>query len=98
MSNVTNQKESMVFYKAFFEAIELNSDHKIKAECYKAIINYALNGIAPETDEAFVNIMFIMCKPSIDSNAERYRKSVENGKKRGGQPGNQNARKKMSFN
>ena len=93
MTNENEQKESMVFYRAFFEAIEMNTDHKIKAECYKAIINYALNGVLPENDDIFIKSIFTICKPSVDANAERYKKSVENGKKRGGQPGNQNARK-----
>ena len=58
MTSENNQKESMVFYKAFFEAIEMNPDHKAKAECYKAIIDYALNGKLPETDDIFIKSIF----------------------------------------
>ena len=97
MTNENEQKESMVFYRAFYEAIEMNPDHKTKAECYKAIINYALNGTLPTTKNKNVMFAFNFCKQIYDVKAKRYLKCVENGKKGGAPLGNQNARKKPKF-
>ena len=86
--------EGMVFYKAFFDGIEMLPDNSTKAQCYRALINYGIYGALPECDDNIVKTLFALAKPLIDANIARYKKSVANGRKRGGQPGNQNARKK----
>ncbi|MCL2815983.1 MAG: DUF6291 domain-containing protein [Oscillospiraceae bacterium] len=71
-------RESLVFYKSFYEAIEcLPEDEQLKA--YKAIMEYSLNGEEPNVDGA-AKAIFKLVKPQIDSNNKRY----ENGKKGAG--------------
>lgn len=67
-------RESMVFYRSFFEAVNaLPEAERLKA--ITDILEYGLNGKAPETCAG------IMAKPLIDRNNKRY----ENGRK-GGRP------------
>lgn len=79
------KKESFIFYKSFYDAIENIEDITIKAEAYKAIINYALNGTGPKTNNTTIKIIVAMAKPQILATDKRYYTSVENGKK-GGRP------------
>lgn len=67
-------RESMVFYRSFLDAVNaLPEAERLKA--FTDILEYGLNGKAPETCAG------IMAKPLIDSNNKRY----ENGRK-GGRP------------
>lgn len=72
-------RESVVFYRSFYEAIR-----KLPAEQFKAstlaILEYGLDGKEPET-EGIERTVFCMAKPQIDANNRRY----ENGSK-GGRP------------
>ena len=72
-------RDSVVFYKSFYEAIEcMPESEQLKA--YRAIMMYALNG--EEVDmEGMVKAIFMLIKPQIDENNIRY----ENGSK-GGRP------------
>ena len=75
-------RESFVFYRGFAECIkELDKD--VRCECYEALIDYALDGIEPETN-GIVMAVFKAFKAQIDANNRRY----ENGQK-GGRPKNQ---------
>lgn len=75
-------RESFIFYRGFSESIK-ELDAEMRCECYEALIDYALDGIEPDTN-GVVMAMFKAFKPQIDANNRRY----ENGQK-GGRPKNQ---------
>lgn len=64
------QRESMVFYDSFFEAIK-----DLPAEEYKrsvnAILMYGLRGEMPETT-GIEKTIFVLVKPQIDKNNQRW--------------------------
>lgn len=73
------ERESMVFYRSFYEAIAELPDLEL-AQAFRAIAEYGLNGV--EIDCAgSAKVALKMAKPQIDKNNVRY----ENGKK-GGRP------------
>lgn len=80
-------RDSIVFYRSFFEAIsELPDEDQLAA--YQAVVGYAMNGIEPEVSGT-AKAIFLMAKPQIDANNQRY----ANGKKGGAPKGNSNAQK-----
>ena len=82
-------KYSFVFYKSFFDAIEeLPEEHQLEA--YRSIMMLALFGI-DEKPSGLASIVYIMAKPQIEANYEKY----ENGKKGGAPKGNKNAKRKQ---
>ena len=81
-------RDSFVFYRSFFEAIEIQPKN-VQADIYAAIFDYVFNNKLPEGLTSIAQSMFILIKPQIDANNQRY----ENGKKGGAPKGNQNARK-----
>lgn len=71
-------KDAILFYRSFAEAIKtLPEDQQLKA--LWAVIDYGLDQTEP--DDGIAKAIWIMAKPLIDKNAQRY----ENGKK-GGRP------------
>ena len=77
-------RDSFVFYKSFYEAIN-NLEKEDQLEVYNAICEYSFSDNIPETLTGVAKAMFILIKPNIDSANARYKASVENGKK-GGRP------------
>lgn len=78
------ERDSFIFYRSFYEAIMcINNEDKI--EVYEAICNYSLNGIETEFNSKTAKAIFTLIKPNIDNATNRYKASVENGKK-GGRP------------
>ena len=75
-------RESIVLYKNLREATK-QLDLETRAKVYDAVMDYAFDGIEP-TESGVVQAMFLMMKPIIDINNQRY----ENGCK-GGRPKNQ---------
>lgn len=71
------ERDSMVFYKSFFEAIKDLPPEEFK-KCAVALMEYGLEGKEPET-AGIEKTVYIMAKPQIDKNNQRY----ENGKKGG---------------
>lgn len=66
----------MVFYRSFYEAIKgLPKD--IQIEIYSAILEYGLNGTEPANLKPTANGIFILIKPILDVNTQRF----ENGRK-----------------
>lgn len=64
------QRESMVFYDSFFEAIaELPAEEFKKCAC--AILGYGLRGEAPTTN-GIERTIFVLVKPQIDKNNQRW--------------------------
>lgn len=73
---MNTKKESFVFYRSFFEALQDLKD-KDRLKVYDAICDLALN----QNDTKLTGIsktMFTLIKPQILSNSKKY----ENGKKR----------------
>lgn len=82
-------KNSFVFYRSFYEAINRIKDKQLKADIFEAICELALNNNdIVLTDEVGLMIMDLI-KPQIEANNERY----INGKKGGAPKGNKNAKK-----
>lgn len=78
-------KESMVIYESAYRAISYLPDEKLQLEAYRGLMEYGFYGIVPESENPFVNMIFVQAIPSMRSAKERYDASVENGKK-GGRP------------
>jgi hypothetical protein len=82
------ERESIVFYRSFYEAIAQLQDTKTKVEVYDAVFEYGLNGVETEIT-GIAGALFTAFKPQIDKNNKRY----ENSLKGGAPKGNQNAKK-----
>lgn len=78
-------KESMVIYESAYKAISYLPDEQLQLEAYRGLMEYGFYGIVPESDNPFVNMVYVQAIPSIRSAAERYEKAVEDGR-RGGRP------------
>ena len=76
------ERESMIFYKSFFEAIKDLPPEEFK-RCACALLEYGIEGKEP-TENGIEKTVYVMAKPQIDKNNQRY----ENGKK-GGRNANQ---------
>ena len=63
-------KESFVFYRSFYEAIE-TLEEKLQLELYKAIANYCLNQVDPKF-EGLIKSYWILIVPQLKAN---YNKS-----------------------
>lgn len=73
------ERDSIVFYRSFYEAIRLQPK-KIQADIYNAVLDYAFNGAEPNISPAAMSIFYLI-KPQIDANNKKF----EDGKK-GGRP------------
>lgn len=80
-------RDSIVFYRSFYEAIK-EIPLEEQGVVYNAIYGYALDGIEPELS-GIAKAIFLLVKPQIDANNNRY----ENGKKGGKPKANQNETK-----
>lgn len=78
-------RESMIIYESAYKAINYLPDEKLQLEAFKGLMEYGFYGTVPESENPFVNMIFVQAIPSMRSAAERYEASVENGKK-GGRP------------
>lgn len=81
------QRDSFVFYRSFFEAIE-GVEAENQLPIYRAIAMYALDKKEPELT-GFANVLWRLIRPQIDANWARY----QNGCSGGAPMGNTNARK-----
>ena len=76
-------RDSIILYRSLREATK-QLDLETRAKVYDAVMDYAFDGVEPE-ETGVIQAMFLMMKPIIDANNQRY----ENGCK-GGRPKNQN--------
>ena len=76
-------RDSAVFYGSWKKAVDRLGDGK-RGKAFEIILDYALDGKEPETDDPVLLMVFDMVRVQIDVNNRRY----ENGKK-GGRPKNQ---------
>ena len=81
-------RESFIFYKSFYEALNDLDEPADKIAFIEAICEYALNEEKPKLSGPLKG-MFNLARPQIDKNNIRY----ENGKKGGAPKGNKNAKK-----
>lgn len=58
-------RDSFVFYRSFFEAIQFLSDEN-QLIVYSAVCNFAINGIEPELQGMNLSV-FILIKPQLSS-------------------------------
>lgn len=70
-------RESVVFYKSFYDAISELPD-ELQLEAFRAITEYGLFGREPDGN-GVIKAIFSLVKPQIDANNKRY----ENGRKGG---------------
>ena len=86
----TDKKESFVFYRSFYDAIE-EMPKKHQLDIYKAIACYALDNKEP-TFSGVVSALWKSFRPQLDTSARRYKLARENGEKgakygvKGGRP------------
>ena len=81
--------DGFTFFVSYYEGLkQVPEEHRLEA--YEAIMNYVFEGVEPSDDTSpWVQIVFQMAKPTIDSGLI----SKENGKKGGAPKGNKNAKK-----
>ena len=90
MTKKKNDENSFVFYRSFYDVVNLIPDEAMRCRAYTAICEYAFNGVEPAEDEdVLVRMVFTQAKPQIDANNKRR----ENGKM-GGAPRKKNAEPK----
>ena len=78
-------KESMVICESAYKAIGYLPDDKLQLEAFRGLMEYGFYGIIPESENPFVNMVYVQAIPSMRSAAERYEKAIEDGRK-GGRP------------
>jgi hypothetical protein len=72
-------RDSFVFYRSFYEAIrELPRD--IQGEVYTCIMEYALYGITTENLKPIARSIFMLVKPQIDINYQRFLNGNKGGR------------------
>lgn len=81
-------RDSVVFYRSFFEAIE-----DLPAEDFKqavmGFLSYALDDVEPEVSGA-AKTFFKMAKPLIDTNNKKYQNGKKGGRSKTKQEANEN--------
>jgi hypothetical protein len=81
------ERESIVFYRSFYEAISQLQDPQTKVEIYDAVFEYGLNGVDAELT-GIAGALFTAFKPQIEANNKRYANGLKGAEfgKRGGRP------------
>lgn len=74
-------KESFIFYRSFYDAMQKVKNKDLKADIFDAICELGLNENVVELTDDIGQIIMDLIKPQIDANTKRY----VNGKK-GGRP------------
>lgn len=85
MDNNINKRDSFIFYRSFFEAINLLPNKKDAMRMVYAIADYALDGEEPELD-GMTLMLWKTIRPQLEANRRRY----VNGCKGGAPQGNRN--------
>lgn len=91
---MTKQRDTFIFYRSFFEAIE-EVEAESQLPIYRAIAMYALDKKEPKLT-GLAKVLWRLIKPQIDANWQKFEngcKGGEHGFKGGAPVGNQNARK-----
>ena len=72
------ERESFVFYRSFFEAMECLDDEQM-LNCFKALAKYALNGEELDVTGP-AKAALILIKPQIDANNRKYANGCKGGR------------------
>lgn len=78
-------RESFVFYRSFWEILELLDDPAEWQELLRGVFEYIFDEIEPDFDDPALQIAFTHFRISCDFAYARYEKAVEDGKQ-GGRP------------
>ena len=71
-------RDSVVFYRSFYEAIKELPDEQFAA-CVRAIMDYGLDGLEPSS-AGIAKSIYLMAKPQIDANNRRYQNGTKGGR------------------
>jgi len=74
-------KDSFIFYRSFYEAMQRVKSKELKADIFEAICELGLNENVIELTDDVGQIIMDLIKPQVAANTKRY----VNGKK-GGRP------------
>ncbi len=85
-------RDSFVMFKNWSDAINALPE-EYQLECYKAVVSFGINGVMPEGLSPVATAMLISFSKGMENNIARYNASVENGKKGGRPPKNENLEK-----
>ena len=67
-----HDENSFVFYRSFYDAIQLISDEALRGRVYDALCAYAFHGTELADDaDTLVKMVFVQAKPQIDANIQR---------------------------
>lgn len=77
----TNKRDSIVFYRSYYEAIETLSV-KNKLLAYEAIIKYALNQEVAKDLPVRVLAILKMAMPNIDANNRKYNNRLKSNEQK----------------
>ncbi|WP_158712643.1 DUF6291 domain-containing protein [Parabacteroides pacaensis] len=80
-------RDSMVFYKSWLEAIK-NLPREVQGDVLTAIVEYGLYGETTEPLKSITKAMLALVKPQIDANNQKYVNGCKGGEfgKLGGRP------------
>lgn len=79
-------RDGIVFYRSFYDAIKDLPPEEFK-KCACALLEYGLNGTEP-SGIGIEKTVFVMAKPQIDKNNQRYENGKNGGKKTKPKPNN----------
>ena len=80
MTKKKNDENSFVFYRSFYDVVNLIPDAAMRCRAYTAICEYGLNGVEPAEDEdVLVKMVFTQAKPQIDANNKRRESASAGG-------------------
>ena len=82
-------RDSFVMFKNWTDAINALPE-EYQLETYKAVVAYGINGEIPQNLSPIANAMLISFSKGMENSIARYNASVENGKKGGRPPKNEN--------
>ena len=80
-------------YPTFVESIR-KLPPESRLEVYEALMDYGMTNTVPKGISAVAQALIASFALGVDNAKKRREASIENGKLGGGQPGNQNARKR----
>ena len=88
-------RDSFIFYKSFRDALQEVSED-VRLQIYDAIVDYSLGIVKDVNFSGIANVAWLLIKPQLDANIQRYKNGCKGGLKKGQGKGNQNARKNKS--
>lgn len=94
---MADKKDAFICYRSYIEAIRV-LPLESRWTFFEKVVSYTLDATEPVFETDIENAMFTLMKANLDSCDQRFRTSVENGKKGGAPRGNSNAKKQPNNN